>query len=48
MELRDRLLYCIYGIVVGVILLSIWPGPQQPDRFHRPAHPRAYAALTPS
>jgi sec-independent protein translocase protein TatC len=26
-ELRDRLLYCIYGFAVCVILLSIWPGP---------------------
>lgn len=25
-ELRDRLLYCIYGVVVAVILLAIWPG----------------------
>jgi sec-independent protein translocase protein TatC len=43
MELRDRLLYCIYGIVVGVILLAIWPGPNglidfiaQPIRAHMP------------
>jgi sec-independent protein translocase protein TatC len=27
MELRDRLLYCIYGLVVAGILLAIWPGP---------------------
>jgi sec-independent protein translocase protein TatC len=27
MELRDRLLYCIYGIAVAVALLAFWPGP---------------------
>jgi sec-independent protein translocase protein TatC len=27
MELRDRLLYCVYGLVVAGILLAIWPGP---------------------
>jgi len=27
MELRDRLLYCVYGLVATVILLAIWPGP---------------------
>ena len=27
MELRDRLLYCIYGIAVAVAVLAIWPGP---------------------
>ncbi|TFY98961.1 twin-arginine translocase subunit TatC [Ramlibacter humi] len=27
MELRDRLLYCVYGIAAAVILLAIWPGP---------------------
>ncbi len=26
-ELRDRLLYCIYGLVVAGVLLAIWPGP---------------------
>ncbi|QNP49723.1 twin-arginine translocase subunit TatC [Diaphorobacter aerolatus] len=26
-ELRDRLLYSIYGIIVALILLAIWPGP---------------------
>jgi sec-independent protein translocase protein TatC len=25
-ELRDRLLYCIYGLIVAVILLAIYPG----------------------
>ena len=27
MELRDRLLYCIYGIVLAVAVLAFWPGP---------------------
>jgi sec-independent protein translocase protein TatC len=27
MELRDRLLYCVYGLVVATVLLAIWPGP---------------------
>lgn len=27
MELRDRLLYSIYGIVVAIGLLALWPGP---------------------
>jgi sec-independent protein translocase protein TatC len=42
-ELRDRLLYCIYGIVAAVIALAIWPGPNglidfiaQPIRAHMP------------
>ena len=42
-ELRDRLLYCIYGIVAAVALLAIWPGPNglidfiaQPIRAHMP------------
>lgn len=26
-ELRDRLLYCIYGLAVAGALLAIWPGP---------------------
>jgi len=43
-ELRDRLLYCIYGFAVCVILLSIWPGPSglidaiaRPIQAHMPA-----------
>ncbi len=43
MELRDRLLYCIYGIAVAVAVLAIWPGPNglidfiaQPIRAHMP------------
>jgi sec-independent protein translocase protein TatC len=43
MELRDRLLYSIYGIAVGVALLSFWPGPNglidfiaRPIRAHMP------------
>jgi sec-independent protein translocase protein TatC len=42
-ELRDRLLYAIYGIVAAVIVLAIWPGPNglidfiaQPIRAHMP------------
>ena len=42
-ELRDRLLYCIYGIVAAIIVLAIWPGPNglidfiaQPIRAHMP------------
>ncbi|WP_313295372.1 twin-arginine translocase subunit TatC [Diaphorobacter sp.] len=27
MELRDRVLYAVYGIVVAVALLAFWPGP---------------------
>ncbi|MDI9333244.1 MAG: twin-arginine translocase subunit TatC [Cytophagales bacterium] len=43
-ELRDRLLYCIYGLAVATILLSIWPGPSGlidaialPIKAHMPA-----------
>lgn len=43
MELRDRLIYCIAGIVVAVVALAIWPGPNglidfiaQPIRAHMP------------
>jgi sec-independent protein translocase protein TatC len=43
MELRDRLIYCIYGIVAAIVLLAIWPGPNglidfiaQPIRAHMP------------
>ena len=42
-ELRDRLLYSIYGLVVAIILLAIWPGASQlidwlalPIRAHMP------------
>jgi len=27
MELRDRLLYCIYGIGLAIAVLAVWPGP---------------------
>jgi sec-independent protein translocase protein TatC len=27
MELRDRLLYCVYGLAIAGVLLAIWPGP---------------------
>lgn len=42
-ELRDRLLYCAYGIAVAIVLLAIWPGPNglidfiaTPIRAHMP------------
>ena len=42
-ELRDRLLYSVYGIALAVIALAIWPGPNglidliaQPIRAHMP------------
>ena len=43
MELRDRLLYCVYGLVIAGVLLAIWPGPgglidivAMPIRAHMP------------
>ncbi|MEG1456923.1 MAG: Sec-independent protein translocase subunit TatC, partial [Comamonas sp.] len=27
LELRNRLLYCIYGVALAVALLAMWPGP---------------------
>lgn len=43
MELRDRLLYCVYGLAVCMALLAIWPGPSGlidliavPIRAHMP------------
>jgi len=42
-ELRDRLLYCVYGLVIAGTLLAIWPGPgglidliAMPIRAHMP------------
>lgn len=42
-ELRDRLLYCVYGLAVAAALLAIWPGPAglidliaMPIRAHMP------------
>jgi sec-independent protein translocase protein TatC len=42
-ELRDRLIYCLIGIVVAVVVLAIWPGPNglidfiaRPIRAHMP------------
>ena len=42
-ELRDRLLYCVYGLVIAGVLLAIWPGPgglidliAMPIRAHMP------------
>jgi sec-independent protein translocase protein TatC len=43
MELRDRLLYCCYGLAVAAALLAVWPGPSglidmiaMPIRAHMP------------
>ncbi|MDR2335207.1 MAG: twin-arginine translocase subunit TatC [Burkholderiaceae bacterium] len=43
MELRDRLLYGIYGLIVAGVLLAIWPGPDglidfiaHPIKMHMP------------
>jgi len=43
MELRDRLLYCIYGMAIAAALLAFWPGPSGlidfvavPIRHHMP------------
>ncbi|QRF58994.1 MULTISPECIES: twin-arginine translocase subunit TatC [Variovorax] len=43
MELRDRLLYCVYGMAIAGILLAVWPGPgglidiiAMPIRAHMP------------
>lgn len=43
MELRDRLLYCVYGLAVAAALLAFWPGPSGlidliavPIRAHMP------------
>ncbi len=42
-ELRDRLIYCVYGLVAAGVLLAIWPGPDgliniiaEPIRAHMP------------
>jgi sec-independent protein translocase protein TatC len=42
-ELRDRLLYCVYGLAVAAALLALWPGPAglidliaTPIRAHMP------------
>jgi sec-independent protein translocase protein TatC len=50
MELRDRLIYCIAGIFVAVIVLAIWPGPNglidfiaQPIRAHMPPNAKLIA-----
>ena len=43
MELRDRILYALYGVGVAMALLAIWPGPSGlidliavPIRAHMP------------
>ena len=50
MELRDRLLYCVYGIALAVALLALWPGPNglidfiaQPIKAHMPADAKLIA-----
>lgn len=42
-ELRERLMYCVYGIALAMVLLALWPGPSglidwiaQPIRAHMP------------
>jgi len=42
-ELRDRLLYCLYGVALAMALLALWPGPSGlidliavPIRAHMP------------
>ena len=49
-ELRDRLLYCVYGLAVAAALLAIWPGPSGlidliavPIRAHMPADAKLIA-----
>lgn len=49
-ELRDRILYSLYGVIVGLILLAIWPGPDglidfiaRPIRAHMPPDARLIA-----
>lgn len=49
-ELRDRLLYCIYGLAAAVGALAIWPGPSRlidwiavPIRAHMPADAKLIA-----
>lgn len=49
-ELRDRLLLCIYGVALAVVVLALWPGANglidliaQPIRAHMPADARLIA-----
>lgn len=49
-ELRDRLLHAVYGLVAALVLLAIWPGPSVlidwlalPIRAHMPAHAQLIA-----
>ena len=49
-ELRDRLLYCLYGLMTGLALLAIWPGPSRlidwvaiPIRAHMPVDAKLIA-----
>jgi sec-independent protein translocase protein TatC len=50
MELRDRLLYCVYGLVVATVILAIWPGPSglidfitMPIKAHMPPEAKLIA-----
>ncbi|MEO5737586.1 MAG: twin-arginine translocase subunit TatC [Variovorax sp.] len=50
MELRDRLLYCVYGLAVAAALLAFWPGPAglidliaRPILAHMPADAKLIA-----
>ena len=38
MELRDRLLYSLYGVFDRRRAVDVLAGPRWPDRLHRPAH----------
>jgi sec-independent protein translocase protein TatC len=49
-ELRDRLLYCLYGLITGLALLAVWPGPSRlidwvalPIRAHMPVDAKLIA-----
>jgi sec-independent protein translocase protein TatC len=49
-ELRDRLLHCVYGLVAATILLAIWPGPSglvdfitMPIKAHMPPEAKLIA-----
>lgn len=50
LELRDRLLYSVYGVLVALVVLAIYPGPArlmdwiaQPIRSHMPADAKLIA-----
>ncbi|MCT9813342.1 twin-arginine translocase subunit TatC [Acidovorax sp. Be4] len=50
LELRNRLLYCIYGIALAVAILAVWPGPNglidfiaMPIKAHMPPNAKLIA-----